>query len=93
MRGDPFGLGPRVVEETGRARMSDASLMRCERLVDGGAEEWVHEPERRLGAQDVDPCERARCLGNSLSVQFRQGCRVEGIGVVAQDRDSLCKFP
>jgi hypothetical protein len=93
VRGDPFRLGPRVAEETGRARMPDASLMRCDRLVDGGAKKWVDEPERRLRAQDVDPCERPRCLGSSLSVQLCQRRCVVGIGVVAEDRDSLRKPP
>jgi hypothetical protein len=93
VRGDPFGLGPSLAEETRRPCMPDVSLVRRECLVDGRADEWVNEPERRLGAQDLVTRERARRLGGSLPVQLRQRGGVVGIGIVAQDRDSLCKPP
>jgi hypothetical protein len=73
--------------------MPDASLMKGERLVDGGAEKRMDETERRLGAQDVGPCECACCLGSRLALQICQRRSLVGIGVVAEYRDGLCKPP
>src|SRR5262249_28090963 len=71
----------------------DFSLERCERLVDGRADNRVTEPQRRLRAQDVGAYERARRVGSSLRIQVGERGRLAWIGVVAQDRDRLCKPP
>jgi hypothetical protein len=93
VRSDPFGLGLCVAENSRRPRMSDFSLERRECLVDGRANNRVIEPQQWLRTQDVDACERARCFGGSLHVQVGERGRLAWIGVVAQDRDRLCKPP
>ena len=89
MRGDAFRFRPGVGEQARGAGVSPVSLERCERLVDRRANEWVDEPERRLRAQYVDPRERINRLECRVFLQVGQRSCLAGIGVVAQDCNSL----
>ncbi len=86
VRRHPFGLCPGGFEQPRRPRVPAVPLGRGERLVDGRPDQRMHEPERRLRAQDVDPGERDGRLGGGLVVQVGERGRLPGIGVVAQDR-------
>src|SRR5262245_47918415 len=65
VRGNPFRLGSRLGEKSRRPFMPNVSFKRCECLIDGRADQWVNEPQWRLWAQDIDPCESAGCVGGS----------------------------
>ena len=69
VRGDPFGLCPGSVEQPRRPRMPTVALGRCQGLVDRGSDQRMHEPERRLRAQDVDAGERSGGLGGGGVLQ------------------------
>ena len=69
--------------------MRGLPLERIERVVDGGADERMHEPERRLRPEDVDPRERARGLGGGPHVQAGERCRLVRVGAVAENRDRV----
>src|SRR5215471_19930652 len=88
---------PSQVRAVGRRARPQRAARRLrgegERLVDGRANNRVTEPPRRLRTQNVDACERARCVGGGLQVQAGERGRLAWIGVVAQDRDRLCKPP
>ena len=89
LRGHPFGLCPGSFEQPRRPCMPAVALGRGQRLVDGRPDQRMHEPERRLRAQDVDPGERDRRLGGGLLLQVGERRRLRGIGVLAQDRHCL----
>ena len=89
MRGDPLRLGAGVGEETRRPCVPAVSRERLECFVDRRADQRMDEPERRLRAQHVDPCERGGRLGGGLLVQVGERRRLARVGVVAEDRDSL----
>jgi hypothetical protein len=69
--------------------MRGVPLERIERVVDRGADERMHEPERRLRPEDVDPRERARGLGGGALVQAGERCRLVRVGAVAEDGDRV----
>ncbi len=89
VRGDAFRFRPGVGEQARGAGVSPVSLEGCERLVDRRADEWMDERQRRLRAQYVDPRERVNRLERRLLLQVGQRSCLAGIGVVAQDCNSL----
>ena len=89
VHGDAFRFRPGVGEQARRACVAPVSLERRERLIDGRADEWMDERQRRLRAQHVDPRERVDRLERSLLVQIGQRRSLAGLGVVAQNRHGL----
>jgi hypothetical protein len=87
--GDTLGLSPGAGEEIRRSFVSAAPVERAERLVDGGPYERVNKRERLLRPQHVDPHERFHRLGGGLLVQAGQFGGLAGIGVVAENGNSL----
>ena len=82
MHGDAFRFRPGVGEQARRACVAPVSLERRERLIDGRADEWMDERQRRLRAQHVDPRERVDRLERRLLVQVGQRRSLAGLGVV-----------
>ena len=65
--------------------MEERSLARGDVAVDGGADERVHESQRRFGADDLGPdqlVEHPRCL---LVLDAAERCRRPEVGAFAED--------
>ena len=71
MAGDALGIGRCVGEQARRVSVRGVSLDGRQPVVNRCAYEWMDEPERRLRAQHLDPCERVRRLGCALVVEAR----------------------
>jgi hypothetical protein len=93
VRGDPLRFGSCLGEEPRGARVCVLPLGRRELLVDGRPDQRVHELERRLGAEDVDPREGRGRVGDRPLVEAREQRRLAWVGVVAQDRDGVRERP
>jgi hypothetical protein len=87
--GDLLGRRTGLGEEPGRECVPGVSLERCERPVDGRADERMDVSERGWRANDTDADEIHGCLGCGSLVQLGERGGVRGIGVVAEDRERL----
>ncbi len=68
--GDVLGVGARIAQRQRGALVRQLALARRELVVDGVADERVHERERRLGTEDLRAHERARRAGDGRLVEL-----------------------
>jgi hypothetical protein len=92
VRGNALRVRSGLCEQARGPRVQARSLERCQRLVDGSADERMDETERGLRPKHVDPREigcRRRCL---LLAQVGQRGRMVRVDVLTEDRDCLGKL-
>ena len=87
VRGHVLRCGAQVDQRLGRALVLQLALGRCELVVDRVAHERMHEPERRIRAQDLGSHERACGLGRARLVELGEDRGRREPGAVAQHRD------
>jgi hypothetical protein len=86
MRGDPFGSGILCGEHARRPLVSGRARRRRQLLVDGAANDRMHELQRAALGQDAAAAQRVRRFGGRVSVEVRERPSVPNEGAVADDR-------
>ena len=89
MGGGPLRFGAGIEQQPCRPGMCALALGRRQRLIHGGADHRMHEPQRRVRTQHLDSRQSAGRLRRGAGIETGELAREPRISIVAQHRDRL----